>query len=74
MITSGFSEVGNKAPEDELVKIAHASGGRIVGPNIVGLLLNSCNANASFAPCLPYKGKTALVSQSGALLIALDTV
>ena len=72
VITSGFSEVGNHADEEELVKIAKESGGRVLGPNIVGLLLNSCNANASFAPSLPYRGHTALVSQSGALLIALD--
>jgi acetyltransferase len=72
VITSGFSEVGNNAEEEELVKIAKESGGRVLGPNIVGLLLNSCNANASFAPSLPYRGHTALVSQSGALLIALD--
>eukprot|EP00727_Mastigamoeba_balamuthi_P012012 m51a1_g7433 putative acyl- synthetase (715) ;mRNA; f:47778-50549 len=72
IITSGFSEVGNVAAERELVEIAAKSGGRIVGPNIVGLLLNGCNANASFAPYLPYRGRTALVSQSGALLIALD--
>ncbi|KAH3760279.1 CoA-binding protein [Pelomyxa schiedti] len=72
VITSGFSEVGNTAEEEEMVRIARATGGRVVGPNIVGLLLNSCNANASFAPYLPYRGATALVSQSGALLIALD--
>ncbi len=72
VITSGFSEVGNKAGEEELVKIAKATGGRVVGPNIVGVLLNSAKANASFAPCLPYPGRTALISQSGALLIALD--
>jgi len=72
VITSGYSEVGNKTGEDELVKIAKDAGGRVVGPNIVGVLMNSCKANASFAPCLPYPGKTALISQSGALLIALD--
>eukprot|EP01105_Mastigella_eilhardi_P005914 TRINITY_DN17593_c0_g1_i1.p1 TRINITY_DN17593_c0_g1~~TRINITY_DN17593_c0_g1_i1.p1 ORF type:complete len:715 (+),score=229.84 TRINITY_DN17593_c0_g1_i1:41-2146(+) len=72
VITSGFSEVGNTAAENELYDIIHKSGGRLVGPNIVGLLLNNCNCNASFAPFLPYRGKTALVSQSGALLIALD--
>jgi len=72
VITSGFSEVGNCAPEEELVRIARESGGRVMGPNIVGILLNNCLANASFAPFLPYKGGTALVSQSGALLIALD--
>ena len=72
VITSGYSEVGNKAGEEELVKIARAAGGRLVGPNIVGVLLNSCKANASFAPVLPYPGRTALISQSGALIIALD--
>lgn len=73
VISSNFSEVGNKAAELELVRIARESGGRLVGPNVVGLLLNQCKANASFAPCLPYPGRTALISQSGALLIALDT-
>lgn len=53
--------------------MAKESGGRVLGPNIIGLLLNSCNANASFAPCLPYRGHAALVSQSGALLVSLDT-
>jgi len=72
VITSGFSEVGNHGPERELVEVVRASGGRVLGPNIVGLLVNGCNANASFAPYLPYRGSTALVSQSGALIIALD--
>jgi acetyltransferase len=72
VITSGFSETGNKAAEDELVRIAKSGGGRVVGPNIVGILMNAAKANASFAPCLPFAGRTALISQSGALLIALD--
>jgi acetyl coenzyme A synthetase (ADP forming)-like protein len=72
VITSGFSEVGNKKAEDEFVEIARKAGGRVVGPNIVGILMNAAKANASFAPCLPYPGRTALISQSGALLIGLD--
>jgi acetyl coenzyme A synthetase (ADP forming)-like protein len=72
LITSGFSEVGNKAGEDELVAIARQYGMRILGPNIVGTLSNSDKLNASFAPCLPLAGKVSLASQSGALLIALD--
>jgi acetyltransferase len=73
VITSGYSEVGNKAGEEQLVKIAkEEGGGRLIGPNIVGVLLNASKANASFAPCLPFPGRTALISQSGALLIALD--
>ncbi|MGB8252439.1 MAG: acetate--CoA ligase family protein, partial [Anaerolineaceae bacterium] len=72
LITSGFSEVGHKDMEDELVTIARQYGMRILGPNVVGTLSNSDKLNASFAPCMPLPGKVSLASQSGALLIALD--
>ncbi|NMC28658.1 MAG: acetate--CoA ligase family protein [Pelolinea sp.] len=72
IITSGFSEVGEKALEEELVKTAHSYGMRILGPNIVGVLSNSDKFNGSFAPFLPLKGSSSLVSQSGALLIGID--
>ena len=72
VITSGFSEVGNRDLENELVKTAHKYGMRVLGPNIVGVLSNSAKMNGSFAPFLPYDGKATLISQSGALLIALD--
>ena len=72
IITSGFGEVGNHELEDNLVKIAHQYGMRIIGPNIVGILSNSDKYNGSFAPFLPLSGKSSLVSQSGALLIGID--
>jgi acetyl coenzyme A synthetase (ADP forming)-like protein len=72
IITSGFSEVGNKELEDQIVATANRYGSRVLGPNIVGLLSNSDHLNASFAPYLPLPGKASLVSQSGALLIAID--
>jgi len=72
IISSGFGEVGNKDLEAELVLKAKEYGIRILGPNIVGTLSNAEKLNASFAPLLPLVGKGALVSQSGALLIALD--
>jgi len=72
VITSGFSEVGNHDLENQLVEIAHRYGCFILGPNIVGILSNSDKLNASFAPFLPLAGKASLVTQSGALLIALD--
>ena len=72
IITSGFSEVGQKELEEELVKIANSYGMRILGPNIVGVLSNSDKFNGSFAPFLPFKGTGSLVSQSGALLIGID--
>ena len=72
VITSGFSEVGRKDLEEEVVRIAHSYGMRVLGPNIVGSLSNSDQFNGSFAPCLPLPGKASLITQSGALLIALD--
>ncbi|MGC9357345.1 MAG: acetate--CoA ligase family protein [Anaerolineae bacterium] len=72
VIASGFSEVGRSDLERQVVEIAHEYGMRVLGPNIVGILSNSDDCNASFAPFLPLPGKAALVSQSGALLIAID--
>ncbi|HEY88638.1 MAG TPA: CoA-binding protein [Thermoflexia bacterium] len=73
VIASGFSEVGYIDLELQVVEIAQQYGMRVLGPNIVGVLSNSDNCNASFAPGLPLPGKAALGSQSGALLIAMDT-
>ena len=73
-IASGFSESGRKDLEDEMLEIAGRYGVRVLGPNIVGTLSNSDQLNASFAPFLPYNGKAALISQSGALLIAIDAI
>ena len=72
MITSGFGEVGEHQLEEDLVSLAHEYGMRVLGPNIVGTLSNSDEMNASFAPFLPLNGSASLVSQSGALLIAMD--
>ncbi|MBN2502424.1 MAG: acetate--CoA ligase family protein [Anaerolineales bacterium] len=72
VITSGFSEVGRTDLEEAMVDKAHSYGMGIMGPNIIGILSNSEQMNASFAPLLPLEGKASLVSQSGALLIALD--
>lgn len=73
VITSGFSEVGLVDLEKELVSKAHSYGMRLIGPNVVGILSNSDNFNGSFAPFLPFKGSASLVTQSGALLIGIDT-
>ncbi len=72
IITSGFGEVGDHETEDAIVATAKEFGMRILGPNIIGVISNSDKMNASFAPFLPFAGKASLVSQSGALLIALD--
>jgi acetyltransferase len=74
VITSGFSEVGEVELEEEVVRVAHSYGMRVLGPNVVGTLSNSDKLNASFAPFLPLEGSASLVSQSGALLIAIDAI
>jgi acetyl coenzyme A synthetase (ADP forming)-like protein len=74
VITSGFSEVGRKDLEDELIDIARKYNMVVLGPNIVGTLSNSSKCNASFAPFLPFPGKATLITQSGALLIAMDAI
>ncbi|HEX7433464.1 MAG TPA: CoA-binding protein, partial [Anaerolineaceae bacterium] len=72
IITSGFAESGRRDLEEQIVETAHHYGMCILGPNIVGTLSNSDKLNASFAPFLPLNGKASLVTQSGALLIAID--
>ena len=74
VITSGFGEVGRRDLEVELLDIAHKYGMCVLGPNIVGTLSNSDKCNASFAPFLPFPGKATLITQSGALLIAMDAI
>lgn len=74
VIASGFSEVGDTELEEELVRVSHEYGMRVLGPNVVGTLSNSDKLNASFAPFLPLDGSASLVSQSGALLIAIDAI
>ncbi len=71
IVASGYSEAGRKDLEDRVVEIAHRYGMRVLGPNIVGIMSNSDQCNASFAPFLPLPGKASMLSQSGALLIAM---
>jgi len=72
IITSGFSEIGDHETENAIVETARRYGMRILGPNIIGYISNSDKLNASFAPMLPLPGDASLISQSGALLIALE--
>ncbi|HRY21658.1 MAG TPA: CoA-binding protein, partial [Flexilinea sp.] len=72
IITSGFSEIGDHETENAIVETARRYGMRILGPNIIGYISNSDKLNASFAPMLPLPGNASLISQSGALLIALE--
>ena len=71
IISSGFSEVGNRESEDEIKKIAEKSKMRILGPNTMGYKNASDGLDASFVFGVPRKGNLALVSQSGSLSIGM---
>ncbi len=77
VITAGFREVGGEGVEREqqLVEIVKRYGMRMIGPNCMGVLNTgpAFSMNATFAPCMPPGGRTAFLSQSGALgLSVLD--
>jgi len=73
VITAGFKEVGAEGAkaEQELVEICRAGGVRMVGPNCLGVLNTDHHMNATFAPSVPPPGKISVISQSGALCVAI---
>jgi acetyl coenzyme A synthetase (ADP forming)-like protein len=71
IITSGFSEVGNIEEEKKIVSIARAHDMRILGPNIFGLYSASCSMNATFSASKIKAGHVAILTQSGALGVAM---
>jgi len=73
VITAGFKEVGAEGAkaEQELVQICRAGGVRMVGPNCLGVLNTDHAMNATFAPSVPPPGKISVISQSGALCVAI---
>ncbi len=73
VITAGFKEVGGKGAEaeKELVEICRAAGVRLMGPNCLGVLNTHHHMNATFAPTVPPPGHISVISQSGALCVAI---
>lgn len=71
IITSGFSEVGNLEEEKQIVAYAHEHGMRVLGPNIFGIYSSKSSMNATFGPSDIRKGNVAIITQSGALGIAM---
>ncbi|MEM0372545.1 MAG: CoA-binding protein [archaeon] len=77
IITSGFSEVGNKKLEDEIALIAKNAGMRVIGPNCLGVFDAFTNVDTLFLPVKklgrPKRGTISFISQSGAVgSIVLD--
>lgn len=74
VVSAGFGETGTlegHALEEKLKSVAKKYRMNLIGPNCLGILRPSLGMNASFAEALPKKGPVALVSQSGALAVAL---
>jgi len=73
VISAGFRETGKAgaALEDEARVAAQAGGVRLLGPNSLGFINPHRKLNASFAAGLPRPGNVALISQSGAMAVAM---
>ena len=71
VITSGFSEVGNLETEREIVRKARGYGMRVLGPNIFGIYSAAASLDATFGPGGITPGPVAIITQSGALGIAM---
>ncbi|EKE21816.1 MAG: hypothetical protein ACD_7C00123G0009 [uncultured bacterium] len=73
VISAGFSEIGKEGrlKELELLKIAKENDVNVLGPNCLGLIIPKLNLNASFAGGMPKSGGVSLISQSGALVVAM---
>ncbi len=72
--TSAFKEIGRGDLQDELTRYCRANRLPLIGPNLVGMGSPYLNFNCGFIPYLPVEGPVAMISQSGAnLLAALGT-
>ncbi|MDO9537640.1 MAG: acetate--CoA ligase family protein [Thermoplasmata archaeon] len=71
IISSGFDEVGRHDLTHELLTILKQYNARTLGPNVFGVFSASSNMNATFGPPQVRRGNVGLISQSGALGVAL---
>ena len=75
VISAGFAEAGDAGRDRQhrLVERVRNHGMRMVGPNCMGLVnaAPDVRLNASFSPIVPPSGRVSLLSQSGALGIAI---
>ena len=76
IITAGFGEADNegKKLQQEIVQIARQNKIALLGPNCVGLINPWHKLNASFGLPIGRKGDIAIISQSGALVTALQDI
>lgn len=68
--TSAFKEIGRGQLQNELTEYCRKHELPLIGPNLVGMGSPYLNFNCGFIPYLPKKGPVAMISQSGANLLA----
>ncbi|GII76709.1 GNAT family N-acetyltransferase [Sphaerisporangium rufum] len=71
VVSAGFAEAGHGGDEAELLRICREAGMRLVGPNCLGIVNTAAALNASFLPAAPAPGRLGLMSQSGAVAVAV---
>ena len=74
IITAGFAETGEegKRLQGEIAQIARQNRITLLGPNCLGLISPWLRLNASFGQAIGEPGSIALISQSGALITAIQ--
>jgi acetate---CoA ligase (ADP-forming) len=73
VITAGFAETGpaGARAQGELLALVRSYGGRLIGPNCLGLASSDVRMNATFSPSSLMPGRVAVSSQSGAVGLAV---
>ncbi len=75
VISAGFGETGGEGRDREhvLLEKVRSAGCRVIGPNCMGLLNTdpAIRLNATFSPVYPPAGGVAMLTQSGALGLAI---
>jgi acetyltransferase len=71
IVSSGFSEIGNNEEERRIVSYAKDHDMRVLGPNIFGIYSAAASLNATFGSSGIIPGRVAIITQSGALGVAM---
>ena len=73
IISAGFKESGEEGAEreEQVRQIAARHKMNLIGPNCLGILNPHFELNASFAEGMPRQGNIGLISQSGAMIVAI---
>jgi acetyltransferase len=72
VVTAGFGEGRDRQGQPLAKALCEAAGNmRIVGPNVLGLMVPGIGLNAGFASRQPLAGDLAFIAQSGAVLASV---